>query len=123
MEIGACLGDGPRFEEAAMTAQVQTRSKPRSVHPKSERVDVRMTPEIKELLQRAAAIRGRSLSDFVVESAQEAAVAAIRDEHVMKLTAEDSRVLAEALLNPPEPNEALIRALRRHRELVGQVDA
>jgi uncharacterized protein (DUF1778 family) len=81
-----------------------------------------MTPEIKELLQRAAAIRGRSLSDFVVASAQEAAVSAIRDEHVMKLTEEDSRVLVEALLNPPEPNEALIRAFRRHRELISRSD-
>lgn len=89
---------------------------------KTERVDVRVAPETKVLLQRAAAIRGRSLSDFVVESAQEAAVAAVRDHQVMALTAEDSRLLAEIMLDPPEPTEALIRAFRRHRELIGDPD-
>ena len=107
----------------AAPTDTEKEAKAKVAGAKTERVDVRVAPETKELLQRAAALRGRSLSDFVVESAQEAAVAAIRDHRVMTLTAEDSRALADALLDPPEPNEALIRAFRRHRELIGKPGA
>lgn len=82
---------------------------------RSMRLETRVTPETKALLQRAAAIHGRSLSDFVVASAQEAAERTIRAHDVITLSVRDSQRFAELILNPPEPNEHLRAALRIHQ--------
>jgi uncharacterized protein (DUF1778 family) len=84
-----------------------------------ERLEARITPEQKALLQRAADLTGRSLTDFVVSSAQAAAEEAIERQHVINLSARDSLIFAEAILNPAEPNENLRAAARRYRELFG----
>jgi len=84
-----------------------------------ERVALRVTPERKVLLRRAAAIKGSSLSEFVASSAEEAALKAVREHDVMTLTAQDSIAFVEALLNPPPPNEALRRAFQHHANLIG----
>jgi uncharacterized protein (DUF1778 family) len=83
-----------------------------------ERLEARLSPEQKALLERAAALEGRSLTDFVVSSAQSAALETIQRYEVIELTAEDSLAFAKALMNPSPPNEALRAAARRHRELV-----
>src|SRR5208337_1817583 len=68
--------------------------------------------------QARAEIQGRSVSDFVVAAAQEAAHRAIEETQVIRLSVEDQRAFAEAILNPPAPTPALRRAFRRHRELI-----
>lgn len=85
---------------------------------KRERLEARITPEQKELFQRAASLTGRSLSDFIVASLQEAAAEAIRSYQVLELTERETQAFANALLNPPEPNEALRAGARRYRKLV-----
>lgn len=85
---------------------------------KRGRFAARISEEQKVLLQRAADLQGRSLSDFVIESAQRAAEAVIREREVITLSAEDSRAFAEAMLNPPEPNERLRAAFARYQEEV-----
>lgn len=86
---------------------------------KPERLEARLPAETKAIIQRAADISGRSLSDFVVSSALGAAEETIRRHEVIALSARDSIAFVEALLNPREPNEALREAFRRHRELIG----
>ena len=71
-------------------------------------------------LKRAAEIQGRTLTDFVVAAADEAACRTIEQTEIIHLSLEDQRQLAEAILNPPEPNEALKKAAQRHRELFGE---
>lgn len=95
-------------------AQAQPRSR-----PKQERLDARLTADQKALIQKAADLEGRSLSDFVVASAFAAAEERVRRHEVMVLSERDSKRFVEALLNPPEPNEHLRRAAARHRELFG----
>ncbi|HKP51632.1 MAG TPA: DUF1778 domain-containing protein [Chloroflexia bacterium] len=85
---------------------------------KSERLEARVTRQQKALLQRAAELRGLSLTDFLIMSAQSAAEAIIREHNVITLTARDSLAFAEALLNPREPNEALRAAFARYSENV-----
>ena len=87
--------------------------------PRSERLEARLPAEAKAIIQRAADISGRSLSDFVASSALEAAEEAIRRHEVIVLSTRDSIAFVEALLNPKGPNEALRAAARRHRELIG----
>jgi uncharacterized protein (DUF1778 family) len=51
-------------------------------------------------------------------AAQEAAHRAIEETQVIRLSVEDQRAFADAILNPPAPTPALRRAFRRHRELI-----
>jgi uncharacterized protein (DUF1778 family) len=85
---------------------------------KTARLEARITLDLQALLKKAAELDGRSVSDFVITAAQEAAERRIEQAHVIRLSLEDQRAFAEAILNPPEPTPALRRAFRRHRELI-----
>jgi uncharacterized protein (DUF1778 family) len=84
---------------------------------KTARLEARITPDLQALLKRAAEMEGRSVTDFVVSAAQAAAERRIEQSQVIRLSLEDQRDFAEAILNPPEPALALRRAFKRHREL------
>jgi uncharacterized protein (DUF1778 family) len=85
---------------------------------RSSRLDLRIAREEKEMIDRAAALTGSNVTDFVRSTALAAARDAIRTHDVIVLTAEGSRAFVETLMNPPEPNENL-RALAR--EFGGEV--
>jgi uncharacterized protein (DUF1778 family) len=84
------------------------------------RLEARLPVDVHAMLKRAAQIQGRTLTDFVVTAAQEAARRTIEDAEIIRLSAEGQQRFAEALLNPPEPNAALKRAFEHHRRLVGR---
>ena len=86
---------------------------------KAERLEARITPAQKEVLQRAAELEGRSLTDFVVSSAQAAARRIIEEHEILLLTARDREVFLDALLNPPRANGKLRRAARRYKQKHG----
>jgi uncharacterized protein (DUF1778 family) len=52
------------------------------------------------MVRRAADIEGRTVSDFVVDAAQQAARKTIEDTHVIRLAAEDQLRFAQMLLDP-----------------------
>ncbi len=83
------------------------------------RLEARLPADVHAMLKRAAEIQGRSLTDFVVASAREAACRTIEEAEVLRLSMEDQRRFAKALLRPPAANAALQRAVRRRRELFG----
>jgi uncharacterized protein (DUF1778 family) len=83
------------------------------------RLEARLPNEVLARLKRAAEIQGRSLTDFVVSSADEAACRAIEQTEILRFSAEAQRQIAEAILNPAEPMPALRKAVARHRELFG----
>lgn len=88
---------------------------------KSERLEARVTPEAKALFERAARIQGRSFTDFVVNSALEAARRAVRDHEIAELTQHDRIAFIEALLaSPPAPNAKLRSAVARHARVFGK---
>src|SRR5439155_8895701 len=72
---------------------------------KEERLEARVTPEQKKLIVRAAALRGFSVTEFVVASAQQAASEAIKDFELLTLHDDARDVFVNAILNPPSPNE------------------
>ncbi len=90
------------------------------VASRQERIEARLTKEQKALVARAAALEGLSISSFIVQRAVDSAVRAIERHEVVRLSAEDSRRIAEALLDPPEPTPALKDAARRYREVMGR---
>ena len=77
------------------------------------RLEARLPASVYALLKRAAELKGRSNSDFVVSAAQDAAQRAIEDDGIIRLSAEDQARFARALITPPAPNAALKRAMRR----------
>ena len=86
---------------------------------KTARIEARITPDVLTLVKQAAEMQGRSVSDFVVSAAQEAAHRAIEETQIIRLSAEDQRHFVDLLLNPPLPAPALVRAKEAHAELFG----
>ena len=82
---------------------------------KTARLEARITQEQKKLIEKAAAYEGRTLSDFVVNTVQQAAQAVIRDREVLRLNESQSRAFVEAILTPSQPNEALQRGAGEYR--------
>jgi uncharacterized protein (DUF1778 family) len=84
--------------------------------PKRERLEARVSLQLKELIQEAADLMGVSLTDFITLSAQRSAEETIRTYRVISLSAQDSQRFAEALLDPGPPNETLRAAFARQDE-------
>jgi uncharacterized protein (DUF1778 family) len=75
-----------------------------------ERIEMRIPASNKHNLLRAAALRGQSLTDFVLQAALESAVQTIEKHEVIALNKATSSVFYELLQNPPKPNAALKKA-------------
>lgn len=88
------------------------------VRTRSERLEARISPTQKELLTQAAAVEGRTVTDFVVSHACDAALQTLREHEAIALTRRDQEALAQALLALAEPADALRRAFAKHRELI-----
>jgi uncharacterized protein (DUF1778 family) len=85
---------------------------------RTARIEARIAPEALAVVKRAAELQGRSVSDFVVAAAQEAAVRAIEETQIIRLAVEDQRAVAKAIFNPPAPSAGLLRAAEAHRNLI-----
>jgi uncharacterized protein (DUF1778 family) len=83
------------------------------------RLEARVSAAQKSLLQQAAALSGRTLSEFVVASAQDAARRVIAEHESILLSREEQLAFVKALLNPPEPNARLKRAAKAYRQRTG----
>lgn len=83
------------------------------------RFDTKLPKYQKELFEYAASIGGfRTLTDFVITSAQEKADEIIQKHEQIIASERDRQVFFEAMLNPAEPNENLKKAFARHQELL-----
>lgn len=83
---------------------------------KVERLEARLTRDQKQTIERAAALSGTSVTNFVVASAQAAAMETIKNSQILTLRGKASKVFVNALLNPPAPNAAAKAAWRRYKE-------
>ena len=100
-------------------AQQQSRGA-RKASSRLERLEARITREQKRIIERAAGLRGTSVTDFIVVSAQQAATNTIRDYEMMGLRDAAHEVFVNALLKPPAPNAAAKRAARRYRRRISR---
>ena len=64
------------------------------------------------------ATEGHSVSDFVVHAVQQAARAVVQEHEPLRLNRRQSELFITALLDPPEPNEALRKAAEEYRRRV-----
>lgn len=82
---------------------------------KTERMELRLAPSAKQIIQRAMAVTGMAAADLAYEGARR-----ILAEHDrMVLAGADRDAFLEAVRNPPEPTDRLVAALRRHRDQFG----
>jgi uncharacterized protein (DUF1778 family) len=88
---------------------------------RSTRLEARISPDALTLVKRAAEIQGRSVSDFVVSAAREAAQRTIEATQIIRLSMEDQKALAESILDPPGPTPALRRAKAAHQRLISRL--
>jgi uncharacterized protein (DUF1778 family) len=84
---------------------------PRST-TRSEKLDLRLSPEAKQKLYTAAAAANRSVSDFVLESALSRADETLIDRRHFGLDAEQWTAFTIALDAPPRSHPRLERLLK-----------
>ena len=87
---------------------------------KAARLEARLTEVQKELVEKAAGYQGMSQTDFVLGTVLDEARRVVREHEVIELTLEQSRLVAEAMIDPPEPNAELRRALKDYRKTVAR---
>jgi uncharacterized protein (DUF1778 family) len=75
---------------------------------KNARLEARVTIEQKQLMERAASLRGQNLTEFMISVLADAATQTILDSELIALTDRDRQAFAAALLNPPAPSTQAI---------------
>jgi len=89
-------------------------------HPrKVARIEARLNPEQKRRIEYAARLKGTSVSDFMVLSADDAAARAIQEHEVWTLAGRDRELFVRALLNPLAPSARMKAAAQRYRKRLG----
>ena len=86
---------------------------------RNARLEVRVSSDQKSLFQQAATLSGRTLSEFVVDSTQEATTRIVQDHEIIRLSREEQVAFVSAVLNPPEPGARLLKAVKRYRQKTG----
>jgi uncharacterized protein (DUF1778 family) len=86
------------------------------VHKARERIDIRLRPQQKASIEKAAYIKGLTVTDFIVQNALENAQRTIREHETWTLEQPDAEQFAEALANPPSLGPRLAEAAQRYKE-------
>jgi uncharacterized protein (DUF1778 family) len=84
----------------------------RGTETRNEKLDLRLTPSAKRVLQTAALAANRSVSEFVVESALARAEETLPDRQRFGLTADQWKAFQDALAAPPRPARRLAKLLK-----------
>lgn len=87
--------------------------------PQSDRLDFRLSPDSKLLIERAASIQGQTVSSFANAVLIKAADEIIQAETSRELSARDSQTFLAMLSSDAEPNAALKAAADRYKERRG----
>jgi uncharacterized protein (DUF1778 family) len=82
------------------------------------RLDIRLDPERKGLIEQAARLFGQSVSAFTVSSAVREAHRVVEQFGSLTLSDADRTAFLEALDSPPKANARLKRAFKNHTKSV-----
>lgn len=85
---------------------------------RGERLGFRVDRETKGLIERAAHLERRKLTDFCVATLANAARRTIAEHETLVLSERDRQAFFDALINPPKPSKRLIRAFAEHKRRV-----
>ena len=80
---------------------------------RSERIDLRVTPTAKRILQQEAAVAQKTVSEFVLDTGLKAAMDTLADRRVFQLDRKRWDAFMRALDAPPRANARLRKLLAR----------
>lgn len=83
-----------------------------------DRIVARIPRSNRVIIEKAAAVYGATVNQFIVQTVLDRATEILQREEVLKLTEKDARLFLDALDNPPAPNENLIKAMHQYDRLV-----
>ena len=86
---------------------------------RGERLEARVTSQMKAMIEQAAALEGRTVTDFMLMSVREAAQIVIENHARLDITVRDRQAFVDAFLNPQPVNDRLRDTVRRYRDLTG----
>ena len=75
-------------------------------------LNIRIKPEVRGLIDRAAALLGKNRTEFVLEATRQAAENALLDRTVFALNAKAYSEFLARLDSPPRPNKCLRKSLQ-----------
>ena len=75
--------------------------------PKASNINLRVSRQTRELIDSAAAVVGKSRTEFMLESARQHATDVLLDRRLFVLSEDQYRAFMNVLDNPPPPNAAL----------------
>jgi uncharacterized protein (DUF1778 family) len=85
---------------------------PRTAPTKRETLNIRIRPEERSLIDRAAKARGKNRTDFVLEAARSAAEEALLDQTIIRASSQAYAAFLARLDMPPQPNERLRKTMQ-----------
>jgi uncharacterized protein (DUF1778 family) len=94
-----------KVKEDAMATVTQSRE---------QRVEIRIRPQDKKVLEKAASSYGLSLSAFMLSNSLKAAQEGISAQERITLSGDEWNSFMRALEHPPRPSKALMDAAKRH---------
>ena len=74
---------------------------------------MRVRPEVRELIDHAAALLGKNRTDFVLDAARQAALNALLDQAVLSISPKSYAAFLALLDAPPKANERLRKSIQR----------
>lgn len=85
-----------------------------TANPSSEaaRINLRTSPEVKALIERAAALMGTTVSSFISQTMYETSQRVVAEQDTLTLSDRDRDAFLAALDNPPAPTQALIDLMK-----------
>jgi uncharacterized protein (DUF1778 family) len=87
-----------------------------TINHKQKRIDLRVTEEQKDLLERAANLKGMSLSAYLLSNSLTKAQSDLEQHHKLILSDIDRDLFLELISNPPVPTESLLKAKKEFEE-------
>ena len=109
-----------RFANSLMTMSLQSATVVASqevIHmhaatdAKRETLNIRIKPEVRDLIDRAAKSRGKNRTDFILDSARVAAEDTLLDQVIMTVSAQAFEQFQARLDMPPKPNDRLLKTM------------
>jgi len=79
---------------------------------KRQTLNIRIQPEVRGLIDRAAELAGRTRTDFVLDAARRAAEDTLLDRTLFTVSSQAYRQFLERLDAPPQPNERLRKTMQ-----------
>ena len=86
---------------------------------RTDRLQMRIAPDVRQLLERAARYEHASLSRFILDNAVKAASQIVAQHEQITLNATDFDAFMHALDTPPAPNNALKDAFAWYNKVHG----